>query len=60
MQSLLTPQDLAEYLNISIETIYSWTSMKQIPYYKVGRLVRFDLDEIDKWLAGRKQEVYKR
>jgi len=57
MQKLLTPQDLASYLNISIETIYSWTSMKRIPFYKVGRLVRFDLGEINKWLEGRKQKV---
>lgn len=58
-KKLLGPKDLASYLNISIETIYAWTSMKQIPFYKVGRLVRFDMDEIDKWLKGRKQEVYK-
>ncbi len=56
-KTLIDAQQLATYLGISIETIYAWTSMKQIPYYKVGRIVRFDLNEIDKWLESRKQKV---
>ncbi|MFC1590580.1 helix-turn-helix domain-containing protein [Candidatus Omnitrophota bacterium] len=58
MKKLLSVPELAGYLNISKNTVYSWVYMKQIPYYKVGRLVRFDIKEIDQWLGEKKQEAY--
>ena len=45
---------LAEYLDMSINTIRSWVWQRKIPCFKVGRLVRFDLREIEKWLKDRK------
>ena len=50
MNKLLSPQELSTALNISIETVYAWTSQKRIPYIKMGRLVRFNMDEVNKWL----------
>ena len=50
MTKLLSPQELSEVLSISIETVYAWTSQKRIPYIKMGRLVRFNADEVNKWL----------
>lgn len=47
----LSVQELAEMLGISPETVYGWTSQKRIPYIKVGRLVRFDQDEVKAWLS---------
>ena len=41
-------------MNISIETVYAWTSQKRIPYIKMGRLVRFNVDEVTKWLERQK------
>ena len=57
MKKLINIKKLAEYLDTKVSTIYSWIHMKQIPHYKVGRLVKFDVAEIDKWLQERKQEV---
>ena len=50
MTKLFSPQELSEVLNISTETVYAWTSQKRIPYIKMGRLVRFNMDEVNKWL----------
>lgn len=47
-------KDLAEYLNVSINTVYFWGYTKQIPYYKIGRLVKFDLIEIKEWVKKRR------
>jgi len=58
MTKLLSPQQLAETLCISIETVYAWTSQKRIPYIKMGRLVRFNMDEISKWLDERRVKPY--
>jgi excisionase family DNA binding protein len=59
LKNLIDPKGLSEYLKISIETVYAWTSQKRIPYIKVGRLVRFDLDEIAKWLEKNKRSELK-
>jgi len=53
------PEDLAVYLDISLNTVYSWVYLKKIPYVKVGRLVKFDLVEINQWLnKNRIKELY--
>jgi excisionase family DNA binding protein len=57
MTKLLSPQELSVALNISIETVYAWTSQKRIPYIKMGRLVRFNADEVNKWLDRQRVKV---
>ena len=57
MAKLLSPQELSDVLSISIETVYAWTSQKRIPYIKMGRLVRFNADEVNKWLERQKIRV---
>ena len=57
MTKLLSPQELSDVLSISIETVYAWTSQKRIPYIKMGRLVRFNMDEVNKWLERQKVEA---
>jgi len=59
MRKLIGIKELSRQLDISVNTIYSWTSMKVITFYKVGRLVKFDEVEIEKWLEQRKQQVSK-
>ena len=57
MNKLLSPQELSAALNISIEPVYAWTSQKRIPYIKMGRLVRFNADEVNKWLERQRIEA---
>ena len=40
----------AEYLGLSKGTLYVWVCHRKIPYFKVGRLVKFDIKEIELWL----------
>ncbi len=47
-------EELAAYLDISVNTVYSWAYQRKIPYHKIGRLVKFDLIKINKWLEDRK------
>jgi excisionase family DNA binding protein len=51
---LMTPRQLADYLQIEIRTIYVWVSKRAIPFRKVGHLLRFDLQEIIEWTKRKK------
>ena len=55
---LLGIKELAEFLGITEGTLYSWVCQKKIPYVKVGRLVKFDMHKIEKWVEERSFEVY--
>ncbi|MDX9823280.1 MAG: helix-turn-helix domain-containing protein [Syntrophales bacterium] len=49
-ENLLTIEELSEYLNIKRKTLYSKLESGEIPHYKIGRLVRFRMGEVDAWL----------
>ncbi len=50
----INPQELSEYLGMSKGTLYVWVCQKKIPYLKVGKLVKFDIIEIDNWLKDKR------
>ena len=47
-------KELSEYLGIKINTIYSWIATRKIPFYKIGRLPKFDIRDMDRWAIERK------
>lgn len=50
--------DLAEYLGLAKGTVYVWVCHKKIPYLKVGKLVKFDLREIEHWLKDKRVKEF--
>lgn len=46
---------LSRYLGIKKSTLYAMIERKEIPFYRIGKLARFRLSEIDEWLLTRKQ-----
>lgn len=48
-ESLLTKQEIANFLNISIKMIDRKVSMNEIPFLKIGKLVRFDKETVLRW-----------
>lgn len=48
---LLTVKQLADTLSVSEKTIYRWVELRQIPYLKLGKAVRFHPQQIERWLA---------
>lgn len=51
---LLDIHQAAAQFGVSVSCLYTWVSQKKIPYLKLGRCVRFDVRDLDKWLKGRK------
>ena len=46
----LSVEEAAAYLGISRETVYKWIERKRMPAHKVGRLWKFQAEEIDAWV----------
>ena len=53
MSKLLTMDQASEYLGVSKLTLYGWVSARKLSYIKVGRLVKFKQDQLDKWIDQR-------
>lgn len=53
MAPLLTVDQIAAYLQVQPSTIYQWTHEGYIPHVKLGSLVRFRVNQIDKWLEAK-------
>jgi len=50
-QPLMSVKDLAELLQVSVKTIYDWRYRGLGPTaIRVGRHVRYEPDEIERWL----------
>jgi excisionase family DNA binding protein len=49
--SVLTIDELAEYLKISKSTLYKLAQEGALPSQKVGRHWRFHRDAVDQWLC---------
>jgi excisionase family DNA binding protein len=56
MKQYLHIAALAEHLRIKRSTLYSWAEQGTIPHVKLGRLLRFDPDEIEAWLQDHRRE----
>ena len=47
-----TLKEVQEYLGVGRETILQWISKRNMPAYKVGRLWKFKLSEVDDWIRS--------
>jgi excisionase family DNA binding protein len=53
---IMTLEEVCEYLKLSKETVYRRIYDKSIPCFKVGRVWRFKLREVNKWLLNNKMQ----
>ena len=51
----LSIQEVAEYTGLGVTTLYRWSNEHKMPFHKIGRVKRFDVQEVDKWLSKHKQ-----
>lgn len=49
-KSFLTIKELCIYLNLKESHVRRMVFLSEIPYFKMGRLIRFKLTDIDAWL----------
>lgn len=59
LRRLINVRELSEYLDLKVSTIYCLVSQRRIPFVKVGRLTKFDLQKIDDWIRENSVEEQK-
>ena len=47
-----TLKEVQDYLGVGRETILQWIAKRNMPAYKVGRLWKFKLSEVDEWIRS--------
>ena len=53
-ERLMTIQELADFLEVPVTTIYAWRYHREGPRgFRVGRHVRFRWHDVEAWLADR-------
>ena len=56
MERLLDVKVTAELLGIKPVTLRLWISQKKVPYYKVGKSIKFKPSEIETWINATRVE----
>jgi len=50
--ALVTVQDAAKFLAVSTSTLYGWVWQRRISFVKVGRALRFEQAELQKFIQA--------
>ncbi len=50
VRRLISIDELADNLGVSVRHVRRLVSERRIPFHKWGRLLRFDVDEVNRWL----------
>lgn len=56
---VMTLEEVAEYLKVKPQTIYTWAQEKRIPAAKLGKEWRFKKSIIDKWFNQHIDEKFR-
>lgn len=57
LERLLSAQELADYLDVPLKTIYAWRYRGRGPRgFRVGRHVRFRLTDVQLWVSNQVQK----
>jgi excisionase family DNA binding protein len=59
MDEIMTLEEVAKYLKMQPQTIYTWAQTGKIPAAKIGKEWRFRRDIIDEWFKRHIDEKFK-
>lgn len=60
IEDIMTLEDVAKYLKLKPQTIYTWAQNGKIPAAKLGKEWRFKRSVIDKWFDEHIDEKFAR
>lgn len=53
----MTVQEIADYLGVHPDTIYTMVREKQIPHFRVRRRIFFSIEAINAWIREQESNV---
>lgn len=60
MTDILDYKQATEFLGLPIGSLYAMVSQRRLPHFRIGpRCVRFNRNELERWLAAKHVEVPK-
>jgi excisionase family DNA binding protein len=54
MLTIMTAKEAAKFLNLNVFTVYAYSRRKIIPSIRSNKLVRFDMEDLKKWVERQK------
>jgi|GEM_PF-2291641 len=54
LEKLIDREELAQVLGVSPSFISKLMAVEGLPYFKIGRAVRYELEQVKSWLLRRK------
>lgn len=54
MTEYISVKQMAENLNISLDSAYDLTHIADFPTYRIGRSIRIPVDKLEKWIEKRR------
>jgi excisionase family DNA binding protein len=51
IQNLIGIKEMASRLDVPVSWLYSRTRTNEIPYFKVGKYVKFDAEKVMRWIS---------
>jgi excisionase family DNA binding protein len=55
---IITINELSDFLKVKPKTLYQWAETRQIPCLKLNGSLRFDLEDIQRWIVSCKNNPY--
>ena len=56
-QNLIGINEMAKKLDVPVSWLYSRTRTNDIPHFKVGKYVRFDVNQVMEWLKNEQNQI---
>jgi excisionase family DNA binding protein len=56
-QKILTLAEVSELLQVHPITVYRLIKQGKLPYFRIGRVLRFDADQLENWLLLKQQKA---
>ena len=56
---LLNIRQASQFLSVSVSTLYGWVWQRRIPFIKVGRSVRFDIQDLERYVQACRRAGYR-
>lgn len=50
----MSVEEIAAHLGVNRDTIYKWVERRQMPAHRLGRLLKFQVSEVNEWVRAGK------